>query len=281
MADRLLRSCFKSPASAINISEKSAKSLPNQHGKPGFRTVGKQPLMRTVCFLLLLAGCGKEPAVKPPQISEGNQNASDADNRSSDYGGYGGYGYYGTGEITFIDDVATNVAVGDEIASLTFTDIDGNETPLADYVGEKSVVLVITRGNTNPICPYCTTQTSRLIANYPKFAERNAEVLVVYPVEHGEDKDKLDAFLEATRELLDNPNQAVPFSILLDVELKAVDRLNIRKDLSKPATYILNPEGHVRFAYVGADINDRPSIDAMLNQLDADAERSETAAGES
>lgn len=225
--------------------------------------VGKV-LMPLTC-LFLMSGCSQERAVEPQLVSEGDKEAA-ADRVAA---AYAGYNYYGTGTITFIDDVATNVSVGDEITTLTFTDIDGQETALADYVGEKWVVLVITRGNTKPPCPFCTTQTSRLIANYPKFVARGAEILVVYPIEHGEDKDGLDAFLAETKRLLNDPNHTVPFPILLDVELKAVDRLNIRKDLSKPATYILDPDGQVRFAYVGADINDRPSIDAMLKQLDS------------
>ncbi|MBX3437154.1 MAG: peroxiredoxin family protein [Planctomycetaceae bacterium] len=230
------------------------------------------PLM---CLLTLLtAGCGSKPSPPPDESAASDETMTQTQEaeKSPATSGYGDYygGYYGAGPITFADDVATNVSVGDEITRLTFTDIDGKETALSDYIGKKAVVLVITRGNTNPICPYCTTQTSRLIANYPKFADRNAEVLVVYPIEHSGDQSRLTAFIDASRKLLENPNQPVPFPILLDVELKAVDRLGIRKDLSKPATYIIDPEGHVRFAYVGADINDRPSIDAMLKQLDAD-----------
>lgn len=58
------------------------------------------------------------------------------------------------------------------------------------------------------------------------------------------------------------------FPVVLDVELKAVDRLGIRKDLSKPATYIIDRDGRVRFAYVGANIADRPGVDAIVAQLD-------------
>ena len=53
------------------------------------------------------------------------------------------------------------------------------------------------------------------------------------------------------------------------VELKAVDHLGIRKDLSKPATYILDKQGQTRFAYVGDSLADRPSVKALLEQLDA------------
>ena len=44
----------------------------------------------------------------------------------------------------------------------------------------------------------------------------------------------------------------------------AVELLGIRKDLSKPATYILDGEGRVRFAYVGNSLADRPSVKALL-----------------
>ena len=60
-----------------------------------------------------------------------------------------------------------------------------------------------------------------------------------------------------------------PFPLVLDVELHAVDQLGIRADLSKPATYILDKQGQVRFAYVGSTIADRPSVKSLLDQLTA------------
>ena len=46
------------------------------------------------------------------------------------------------------------------------------------------------------------------------------------------------------------------------------DRLGIRADLALPSTYILDRDGKVRLAYVGATLTDRPSVKAMLDQLD-------------
>ena len=51
------------------------------------------------------------------------------------------------------------------------------------------------------------------------------------------------------------------------LELKGVSALGIREDLSKPATYIVDQDGAVRFAYVGANRADRPSVDAVLAEL--------------
>jgi peroxiredoxin len=58
-----------------------------------------------------------------------------------------------------------------------------------------------------------------------------------------------------------------PFPVVLDVGLAATDRLGLREDLAKPATYILDKEGRTRFAYVGRSLADRPSVKSILEQL--------------
>lgn len=171
-------------------------------------------------------------------------------------------------EIQFKDDAQSQSHPEESLTELPFVDVNGRQVQLKDYVGSKNVVLVITRGFTSSICLYCSTQTSRLIANYDEFAKRNAEVVVVYPIRQDTERGHLDEFLAATKKNMDRPPDKVPFPVLLDVELKAVDKLGIRHDLSKPATFILDKEGQVRFSYVGKDLTDRPSVKALLNQLD-------------
>lgn len=171
-------------------------------------------------------------------------------------------------KIEFRDDAKTNAKPESRLADLEFVDAAGNPVALKDHLGERIVVLVITRGATAQICVYCSTQTSRLIAAYDEFTKRGAEVLVVYPVESSENQQRLGQFLESARKKLAAPETPVPFPIVLDLNLKAVDRLAIRKDLSKPATYILDKQGEVRFAYVGQTPADRPSVKALLAQLD-------------
>ena len=60
----------------------------------------------------------------------------------------------------------------------------------------------------------------------------------------------------------------VPFPILLDENLEAVNFLQIAADLALPSTFLLDTKGDVRFAYVGSAPNARPSIKALLHQLD-------------
>lgn len=172
-------------------------------------------------------------------------------------------------KIQFKDNVQSQ-AVGDEsIGDFVFTDINGNETSLKGYLGKKSVVLVVTRGFAGSVCLYCATQTSRLLSSYSQFAKRDAEVVVVFPIETPDDSRRHRDFVVSVKNKLDTPVEKIPFPIVLDIELKAVDQLGIRKDLSKPATYILDKQGQTRFAYVGESLADRPSVKALLEQLDA------------
>jgi peroxiredoxin len=210
-----------------------------------------------VCGVALVVGCSEQSrptASKPP---------------ANPYGSYGsGYGDVDVeAMIQFKDEVAPQANPDGDLTTLTFTDKDGKQIALKDYLGKQHVILVVTRGYGGAICPYCSTQTSRLISNYAKFQEQQAEVIVVYPLEKPTDVPRLDEFVARAVSKLPAAEKMVPFPLLLDVELKAVDTLGIRKDLSKPATYIFDKEGQLRFAYVGNSLADRPSVKALLDQL--------------
>lgn len=175
-----------------------------------------------------------------------------------------GYGPYGAGIVgNFKDDAATNTDVQAGALELAFVDQDGKTVDLRKFRGQKHLVLVVTRGFPGYVCPNCSTQVSRLITNYAEFSKRDAEVLVVFPgpTEH------LADFLKDTKSK--NGSTAVPFPILLDEDFKAIQQLGIKADLAKPSTYIVDKQGQVRFAYVGTTSTDRPSVKAILNQLDA------------
>lgn len=195
-------------------------------------------------LVLVLSGCGKRDR----------------------YGGYNsGYGY---GEVQFKDDAQTNTTVAASALDLTFTDLSGKPVALRDFRDKQNVVLVFTRGFPGFVCPYCSAQTSRLIAQQNEFAKRNAAVLVVFP---GPQEHVQEFITSSERQAKEKTGKdaAVPFPILLDVDFKAVDQLDLRDDLAKPSTYVLDKQGELRFAYVGSNSADRPSIKAVLGQLDA------------
>ena len=160
----------------------------------------------------------------------------------------------------FLDDVETNAQLPADINELTFINTQGEQVKLTDYHGKKHVVLVITRGFSGQLCPFCRTQSSRLVANYEEFASRDAEILLVYPG----GSEHLGEFIDAAKVTEKKEVDQIPFPILLDSDLTAVNFLQIAAELAYPSTYILDKEGNVRFAYVGEEINDRPSVKAML-----------------
>lgn len=163
----------------------------------------------------------------------------------------------------FRNDVRTNAEVAAGVLDVSLPDSQGNSVDLRQYRGKQSVVLVVMRGYPGFICPNCSAQTSRLVSNRGEFEKRNAQILVLFPGP----TDHLGEFVAKARPPGGPPE--LPFPVLLDPQFELVDRLGIRGDLAKPSTYILDANGQVRFAYVGATTADRPSVRAMLQQLDA------------
>ncbi len=172
--------------------------------------------------------------------------------------------------IEFLDELDSDKAAASlakvpaGLGELVFVDTDNEHVALEDYVGEKNVVLVFTEGFSGMLCPFCTAQTSRLIANYEKFRELDTEVLVVYPGA----RDHLEEFLTAARSTSSRQVDRVPFPIVLDEDLAATRFFKIESKLAHPSTYVIDKRGNVRFAYVGDDRSaDRPSVGALLAEL--------------
>jgi len=168
-------------------------------------------------------------------------------------------------DISFKDEVTTNVEPPVGLDGLAFFDTDGQRVALESYLGKKNVVLVFTEGfGGGMLCPFCKTQTSRLVANYDKFEALDTEVLVVYPGA----RDHLDEFIEAAKKTEKKEVDEVPFPLVLDEDLSAVGFFNINSNLAHPSTFIIDKQGNVRLAYVGEDMSaDRPSVAAMLEVL--------------
>lgn len=175
----------------------------------------------------------------------------------------------GDPQIRFKDDTTSNASPSDTILTLPFVDQTGKTIHPRELVGTHHLVLVFVRGYNGSVCPYCSAYTSGLISNFRAIAERDADVLLVYPISEPDQKQRLEEFLQTTFQQVRSSSTKIPFHVVLDIGLKAVNALGIRKDLSKPATYILDKKGHVRFAYVGNSLADRPSIKAIIKQLDA------------
>ncbi len=167
-------------------------------------------------------------------------------------------------QIRFAKEAPANAPTGETVKPATFVDRTGARVALEDYRGKKNLVVIFTRGFPGYICPLCTSYTAQVADRYPEIAAAGAEVLVVFPGS----PDKVDDFLRAAREILEMEGEgALPFPVLLDVELRNVDLFGIRGDLSKPATYVIDREGSVRYAFVGEQPHERPDVDVILREL--------------
>ncbi|MGH9894689.1 MAG: peroxiredoxin family protein, partial [bacterium] len=151
--------------------------------------------------------------------------------------------------------------VGRSLAHSRFLQDDGEVVDLDDLRGQP-VVLIIMRGFAGAVCLHCSTQMLALVKNLPQFKQRNARVFVVYPG----DADTVPVFIESIRAF--DSRFRSPFSILLDIDLAAVRAFRIEGNVAKPTTLILDPQGIVRWAYVGRQPSDRPSMELVLRQLD-------------
>lgn len=182
--------------------------------------------------------------------------------QEEDFGSTNPYGDLDPATLVFPDVEKSNVDPKEDLFSLPFVDHTGKPVELKKFLGVKNVCLVMMRGFPGFVCPGCTAQTSRLIRNEKEFQARECEVLIVFPGP----KDHLVDFVQAAQSYADG--KKLPFPLLLDENFSAVDKLGIRGELAKPSTYILDKKGRIRFAYVGASLTDRPSLKAMLRELD-------------
>lgn len=167
-------------------------------------------------------------------------------------------------QMQFLPDAAANKPVGAPADPAAFVDTRGSRVSLADFKGKKTVVLVFSRGFPGYLCPMCTSYTAQLAYHYAEFTAAGAEVLLVFPGS----PEKVQDFIKAAREILeqDGPG-ALPFPVLLDVSLKNVDAFGIRGDLSKPATYVIDRAGTVRYAFVGDQPHERPDVATVLAEV--------------
>jgi peroxiredoxin len=167
----------------------------------------------------------------------------------------------------------------EQLLDLPFTDEMGSPVKLRDRLGKKHLVIVFTRGsmasvpaakrgpelpNFRKICAYCSTQTSGIASRIADFDQQGAEVLVVFPVK--QQAETADAAM--IHKSAGNLPPTAPFAILVDQDCAAVEQLKLREHLAKPASFIIDKAGHLRFAYVAsAGTADRPSGNELLRHV--------------
>jgi peroxiredoxin len=167
----------------------------------------------------------------------------------------------------------------DELLELPFTDEKGAPLSLKDRVGKKHLVIVVTRGsmasvpmlkrgpelpNFPKVCAYCSSQASGIAGRMADFEKQDAEVLLVFPIKQQAEVADAEMIHKSAGEL----SPTAPFTVLIDPNCAAVEKLQLQEHLAKPASFIIDKAGHLRFAYVAtAGAADRPSGNELLRHV--------------
>lgn len=147
---------------------------------------------------------------------------------------------------------------GSPAPDFVLTDHLGRPHRLQHYRGQV-VLLVFYRGFW---CNSCRRQLGQFRSEYQEFADREVTVLAV----------SVETADETRRAIKD---ESIPIAFLRDPTLEVITRYGVRHyreggepDIARPGVFVLDQEGVVRFAYVGAYPEDRPALGTILLALD-------------
>jgi peroxiredoxin len=165
---------------------------------------------------------------------------------------------------------------GDFFPYTRFLNAEGTVVDLKDWRDRSNVVLFVMRGFAGYVCPYCTKQTAEILQSSQEWKKRRAEVFIVYPGPEESIGEFLDSVQEWQNETTKSPPVPDPelnlfsqVTVLMDVEFKAALSLGLTGDPVIPATFVLDDQGMVKYAYAGGSPSDRPEFSKAFEALDA------------
>lgn len=146
--------------------------------------------------------------------------------------------------------------VGDKAPDFGLPNGDGQMVLLADYLSRSPVVIVFYRGFW---CGACTQQLTKLAADYDKIKQAGAELIAISV----DDQSYAWSMGQTT---------GAKFNILSDSEKKTIISYGILNStehggIAHPSVFIVDKESHIRFLHVGKDPTDRPSDEAILEEI--------------
>ena len=142
------------------------------------------------------------------------------------------------------------------------TAVDGDVVDLTSYQGKQRVMIVVLRGFLGEVCCYCVAQTKVLAKARSKLEKANVEVLVIYPGAR-ENEESFRILYE--EEFGEGPP---PYKVFYDEDLSLVTKLGIEGDLASPTTLLIDEQGVVQYAYVGAHRADRPATNKLIELIE-------------
>ena len=162
----------------------------------------------------------------------------------------------------------SEVLVGQLAPDFAAHGLSGDDVHFRSIVGGKKTLLLFYRGGW---CPFCNQQLAAIARDFQKFEEQNVIVVAVSGEEVQKGKDLLQKL-------------HLPFVLLSDTSFEGIDKYGVRDtsisdkvrergitQLAKPAAFIIDRTGVVRYRYIGKNAPDRPNNEDLLRAL-AEAE---------
>lgn len=137
-------------------------------------------------------------------------------------------------------------------------------------------------------CPFCNLRTNELIRNYPRFQEKQIEIISIWPskkellLEHSspefsvfpilsdEKKHFYKAYGVTESSLIGGLKMILHPRLIWQAMSKNSKKIAIDSDPTQlPASFLIDPQGTIRMAYYGEHYGDHPKIDAILLALDS------------
>lgn len=167
--------------------------------------------------------------------------------------------------------------VGDNMINFELPNSNGKNESLVDYLNKGAVVISFYRGGW---CPYCNLELKALQEILPELQAKGASLLAISP-------ETPDNSLSTSQK------NALKFSVLSDIDNKVAKQIglvfkmpealknvysafnldvakhngNTNYELPMAATYVVNTEGIITYAYVSEDYTERANPEEILKAI--------------
>ncbi len=146
------------------------------------------------------------------------------------------------------------LAVGAAAPEFSLPDADGNIHNFSNYSGQKLVIVFYRLGTWG----FCQAQLGELQTGYEDIKAQDAEVIAI--------SADSQALTGITRQ-----NLAITYLILSDENKAAINAYNVidtgNMRIARPATYIIDQDGHIAWKFLDARFDTRVSSDQIVTEL--------------
>ncbi|MBQ26289.1 peroxiredoxin [Alcanivorax sp.] len=158
-----------------------------------------------------------------------------------------------------------NVALGEPLPAVTFTNLEGKPVTVADYAGQPMVMLFF-RGNW---CPLCMAQIREVAAQYQSLQAQGVRVALISPQSHSQSADLAKQFQVDFEYLRDDDNQAARALGIVDAggTPAGLEALGYDSDTVMPTVFIVDGEGRLVYQHLTDNYRVRPEPDLFIQVL--------------